>query len=67
MNNIIGGTSLLAMAGIVFILATISLQIGSMKPNSWWASAFLMVQFIVAILIAALAALIGTTFLTGLV
>jgi hypothetical protein len=55
----VGGGVLLALAGILVMLAVISLQIGSMRENSWLAAAGVMLVAIVAVVLAGITGMIG--------
>jgi uncharacterized membrane protein len=55
----VGGGVLLALAGILVMLAVISLQIGSMRENSWLASAGVMLVAIAAVILAGITGMIG--------
>ena len=55
----VGGGVLLALAGILVMLAVISLQIGSLKDNGWFASAGVTLVAIAAVILAGITGMIG--------
>lgn len=59
------GAMMLGLAGILFMLGLISLQVGMTQKYSWAASAFVMLAFVGCLLIAGYMVMIGLALTSG--
>ena len=59
MGTFVIGAVLFGLAGILFMLGLISLQVGMTQKYSWAASAFIMLAFVGCLLIAGYMVMIG--------
>lgn len=59
MAGMMGAALFYALAGVLFMLGLISLQIGTMKQMGWAASAFIMLAFVGCLLLAGYLVMMG--------
>lgn len=59
MGGMMGAALFYGLAGVLFMLGLISLQIGAMRQMGWAASAFVMLAFVSCLLVAGYLVMMG--------